>query len=173
MHKWFFGLLFFLGGWGGWGGGYFFVPCRKFRSTYLGKTAATREALPSPISVCSIFASKQWYGWQCLGILTCAQMLLHAVEHGGCMDTVTESALKVDSGRKIPCCTGDSNRHQDCAWHFSRMLYQLSYPCPNYYALLHWWGGRGLGGRGSMQSPQREILKIKPNQINVQVSCIT
>ena len=27
----------------------------------------------------------------------------------GCADTVSESALKVDSGRKIPCRTGESN----------------------------------------------------------------
>ena len=27
----------------------------------------------------------------------------------GCMDTIKESALKVDYGRKIPCCTGESN----------------------------------------------------------------
>ena len=26
----------------------------------------------------------------------------------GCTDTVRESVLKVDSGRKIPCCTGES-----------------------------------------------------------------
>ena len=30
----------------------------------------------------------------------------------GCMDTVRESALKVDSGRKIPCRTGESNLRQ-------------------------------------------------------------
>ena len=34
------------------------------------------------------------------GFLTCAQMLMHAIAHGGCTDTVKESALKVDSGRK-------------------------------------------------------------------------
>ena len=28
--------------------------------------------------------------------------IMHAVAHGGCMDTTRESALKVDSGRKIP-----------------------------------------------------------------------
>ena len=31
---------------------------------------------------------------------------------GGCTDTVRESALKVDSGRKIPCHTGESKLHQ-------------------------------------------------------------
>ena len=35
---------------------YVFVPCWKFESFYLGKaTAATRAALPIPISVCRIF----------------------------------------------------------------------------------------------------------------------
>ena len=30
----------------------------------------------------------------------------------GCADTAGESALTVDCGRKIPCCTGDSNPHR-------------------------------------------------------------
>ena len=42
----------------------------------------------------------------------------------GRMDTVRESALKVGSGRKIPCCTGESNL---CERHDGPMLYQLSY----------------------------------------------
>ena len=46
------------------------------------------------------------------GSLTCAQMLMHAIAHGGIRTYVRESALKVDSGRKIPCCTGESNLHQ-------------------------------------------------------------
>ena len=46
--------------------------------------------------------SKQWYGWQCSGLFTCAQMLMHAIAHGGRTNTVRESALKVDSGRQIP-----------------------------------------------------------------------
>ena len=37
--------------------------------------------------------------------LTCAQMLMHAIAHGDCTDSVTESALEVDSGRKILCHT--------------------------------------------------------------------
>ena len=32
----------------------------------------------------------------------CAQMLMHVTAHGGCTNTVRESALKVDSGGKIP-----------------------------------------------------------------------
>ena len=42
----------------------------------------------------------------------------------GRTDTVRESALKVGSGRKIPCCTGESNL---CERHDGPMLYQLSY----------------------------------------------
>ena len=41
-----------------------------------------------------------------------------------CADTVRESALKVDSGIKIPCRTGESNLRRQRA---SLMLYQLSY----------------------------------------------
>ena len=41
-----------------------------------------------------------------------------------CTDTEGESALKVDSRRKIPCRTRESNLRQ---WHAGLMLYQLSY----------------------------------------------
>ena len=66
---------------------------------------------------------------QCLGFLTCTQMLMRAT---ACVltDTVTESALETDSGRKIPCRTGDSNPCQRYSWFFSRMHYRLSYSCP-------------------------------------------
>ena len=42
----------------------------------------------------------------------------------GCMDTVRESALKVNSGKQIPCHTGELNLHQRCA---GPVLYQLNY----------------------------------------------
>ena len=46
----------------------------------------------------------------------------------GCADTARESALKADSGRKIPCRTGESNLRRRRA---GLMLYQLSYiPSP-------------------------------------------
>ena len=49
---------------------------------------------------------------------------MHAIAHEGCTDTVRESALKVDSGRKIPRRTEESNLPQRRAgW----TLYQLSY----------------------------------------------
>ena len=38
------------------------------------------------------------------------KMLMHAIAHGGCTDTVRESALETDSRRKVPCRTEDSNR---------------------------------------------------------------
>ena len=41
-------------------------------------------------------------GCQCLGVLMCTQMLMRAITHGGCMDTVRKSALEVDSGEKNP-----------------------------------------------------------------------
>ena len=52
---------------------------------------------------------------------------MHANAHMGVW-TPKESALKVDSGRKIPSRTGESNLSQLCA---GRALYQLSYiPTP-------------------------------------------
>ena len=42
----------------------------------------------------------------------------------GCMDAVRESALKVDSGRKLPCSTGESNLCQRLA---GPTHYQLNY----------------------------------------------
>ena len=54
-------------------------------------------------------------------------MLMHVIAHGGCTDTVRESASEADSGRKIPCRTRDSNPLQYCARFFSPTLYQQSY----------------------------------------------
>ena len=47
------------------------------------------------------------------GSLPCAQMLMHAIAHGdGVRTPKRESALKVDSGKKILCRTGASNLRQ-------------------------------------------------------------
>ena len=48
---------------------------------------------------------------------------MHPIARRGCVDTVREAALKIDSGRKIPCRTGKSNLRQRLA---SPRLYQLS-----------------------------------------------
>ena len=61
--------------------------------------------------------SRQWYGCQCLGFLTCTQLLVRVIARWGGTGTVRESAdtkslqsaLEVNSGRKNPCHTGDSN----------------------------------------------------------------
>ena len=55
-------------------------------------------------------------------------MSMHSFVHVGCTHTVRESALEVDSGRKIPCRTWDSNPRQCFACLFGPTFYQLSYP---------------------------------------------
>ena len=60
---------------------------------------------------------------------------LHASLHQDdktCMhhSTVREFALKVDSGRKIPYLTRESNPRQYCVWLLGSMLYPLSDPAP-------------------------------------------
>ena len=61
------------------------------------------------------------------GIFT--RMLMHVIAHRGCADTVTESALKVDSGRKIPLSHQGTEPSALCLL-FRPTLYQLSYPSP-------------------------------------------
>ena len=54
---------------------------------------------------------------------------MHTIAHGECTDTVRESALKVDSGRKISCRTRESNLRRR---RVGPMRYQLSYiPTPS------------------------------------------
>ena len=71
--------------------------------TRVGRAAARTHCYRC-VQYCRV--SKQWCGCQCSGLLTCTQMVMHAIAHGGCTDTVRESALKADSGRNIPCRTG-------------------------------------------------------------------
>ena len=54
------------------------------------------------------------------GSLSCTQIINACDCTGGCTDTERESALKVDSGKKIPCRTVQSNL---CQWCDSLMLY--------------------------------------------------
>ena len=59
--------------------------------------------------------------------LTCTQMLIHAIAHGGVhtiAHRIRESVLKADCGRKFSWRIGDSNLRQRRA---GPMLYQLSY----------------------------------------------
>ena len=113
---------------------HYYYPCNLLTCVRLkivrifGKAAAAaRTALTIPTGVCSVFLClyKQWRDCLRLGFLTCAQMLMHAIAHGGCTNTATESALKVDSGRKIPCRSEELTRSlfQYCAWPFGPTLY--------------------------------------------------
>ena len=58
-------------------------------------------------------------------------MFMHAIGQRYCMNTISESALKADLGRKIPCCTKEMNLHQYYPWLFRPTLYKLSYPTPS------------------------------------------
>ena len=60
--------------------------------------------------------------------------LIHAT--GGCTTTLSESALKVHSGRTISCRTGELNPSQYWAGLFGRSLNPLSYLIPS----LHYFG---------------------------------
>ena len=114
---------------------------------YFPVSKESRAVLPVPTIRCSIFLcprnQEQRYPFlpsgavfSCVqgivrlplfGVLTCTQMLMHAIAHRGCTDTVRESAPEVDSGSKIPSHIFGSNPRQYCAWLFSGTLYQLSY----------------------------------------------
>ena len=87
--------------------------------TWVRHSSRKTSASHSYLCVQYFRVSEQLYDCQCLGLLTCADMLIHAIAQGGCTDTVRQSALEVDSGRKIPCRTGDSNPRQYYAWLFT------------------------------------------------------
>ena len=72
--------------------------------------------------------SRQWYGCQYLGFLTGAQMLLHAIVHRGCTDSLSLH-WRLTPGEK----SLDSNPCQHCTWLFSQMLHQLSCSPPQCY----------------------------------------
>ena len=95
--------------------------------TWVRHSSRKSSATHSYQSVWYFRVSKQWHGCQCSGFLTCAQMLMQVIAHGGCSDTERESVLDVDSGRKMFCCARDSNPFQYCTWLFSQTLYQWSY----------------------------------------------
>ena len=90
-----------------------FLPC-KIRVAFPGESQLrpSRAIKPTVHSGCfSFYIIHRPLTWT-TGSLTCAQMLMHAFAHGGARTRVRESALKVDSGRKIPCRTEESNLRQ-------------------------------------------------------------
>ena len=85
-----------------------------------GKPATQPTVHAGCFSVSIVHRTLTWTS----GFSTCTQLFMHAIAQGGARTHVRESALKVDSGRKIPCRTGESNLRQQRA---SPILYQLSY----------------------------------------------
>ena len=92
----------------------------------------------------------------------------------GCTDTVRlrESALKVDSGRKIPCRTGESNLRLRRAGPMPYPTELHPHPTKCRKMGLHWqyyWAdnGRGkVGGRGRVLSRESTILIRWPSFYN-------
>ena len=82
---------------GGGGGGH--RSLGTFESLYVGQGYSSCKSSSSQTCQC-FHVHIQWHGFQCLGSLTCVQTLRHAVVHGGCMNTVRESAWKLDSSKK-------------------------------------------------------------------------
>ena len=107
------------------------VPCGKFELPYLGKAQQPQEQRYSFLSVSAVFLCVQTMVWlPVFGILKCTPTLVPAIAHRGWTDTVKESALEVDTRRKIYCHTRYSDPHQHCTWLFCPMLCLLSCPRP-------------------------------------------
>ena len=81
---------------------------------------------------------------------------MHAIAHGGCTDTEGESAPKVDSGRKIPCRTGESTLSQRRA---GPTIYQFSYILAPFCISLVY--NRPEALRGELVKPYSQILLLK------------
>ena len=76
---------------------YLIDPFGKFGSPSPDKAEQCKSSATHSYQCVQYFpVSKQWYGCQCLRFLTCTQMLMHVISHGGCTDTVRESALNTD-----------------------------------------------------------------------------
>ena len=87
---------------------------REIRVAFPGESQLrqSRATQPTVHAGCfSVSAIRRTLTWT-TGSLTCAQTQMHAIAHEVCRDTVRESALKVDSGRKIPPRTGELNLRQ-------------------------------------------------------------
>ena len=58
-----------------------------------GQPHSVFEDWPLTSYVLSFHVSKQWHGYQCLGFLMCAKILMRKIAHQGCVNTLRESAL--------------------------------------------------------------------------------
>jgi len=87
-------------------------------SAYLGKAMATaRPGLPIPTSVHSISCVQTGMVALPENVNVHADIDTTVIAHRGCANIVRGSAGKADTvtGRKIPCHTGQLNRHQPSA----------------------------------------------------------
>ena len=90
-----------------------------------GKASCDRIALPNlqcMLGVFSVSIIHRTLTWT-TGSLTCEQMFMRAIAHGGVRARVRESALKADCGRKVPCRNGESYLRQR---RVGPKLYQLT-----------------------------------------------
>ena len=86
----------------------------KFGLLSSGKASCGRVALfklRAMLGVLSVSIIHRTLIWT-TGSLMCEQMLVHAIARGGLRTHVGESALTVDSGKKIPRRNGESNLRQ-------------------------------------------------------------
>ena len=93
-----------------------FLPW-EFRVAFPGESQQRQSHVTRPTVYAGCFSVSiidRTLTWT-TGSLTCAQMSVHVITHGGVRTYVRESALKVDSGRTIPCRTGESNLRQQRA----------------------------------------------------------
>ena len=105
----------------------FIVSCGNFGSPYKGYSSPKSSATHSYQCVQYFRVSTQWYGCQCLGFLTCTQMLMHAIAHGGCTDTVRKSALKLILGEIFLAALGTRTRVSTAPCFSEGHSVQLSY----------------------------------------------
>ena len=87
-------------------------------------TAAARAVLPIPIGVCSIFMCPN------NGMSASCGIFNVRTDTDACDCTPGLSALEVDSGRKIPCRTGDSKlcQYYACIFQLDTLPTELSPP---------------------------------------------
>ena len=91
---------------------YFIYPFGVYAGhlTWVWCSSRQSRATHSYRCVPYLCASKQWYGCQCFRLFWMrSQILVHAIVHRGCTNTIGESAPIVDPGRKVPSHTGESS----------------------------------------------------------------
>ena len=104
--------------------------------TWVKHSSHKSSAIHSCQCVQYFHVSRQWCGCPCLGFLTCVLMLMHSIAARGCMDTASEPAPKVDTGRNFFRCCGDLNPRQYCALAFQSDWDLLPPPPPQCFGVV-------------------------------------